>query len=122
MGFQIEEVTGSIFDGIKNIPIIGYPIGSPLLISLFIITIIIVLFYLLYDVDDPFHSLFKIATITAVPTIIYMYAHDSYTTNRIKTDLEDDYMLQDFGNNLEISEKDLINPNVPPPVRENPFE
>ena len=122
MGLSAGDTTQSVFKWLAHDSILSLPLRSPLLLAFFIVLIFCFLFYLFYDVDDPFHSFFKLGAITTVITIVLLYAHSSYIEEGLRDVLHQEFVINDFKMaDMMSAEKDQIKPNVEG-GKFNPFE
>lgn len=122
MGLSASDTTQSIFKWLAHDSILSLPLRSPLLLAFFIVLIFCFLFYLFYDVDDPFHSFFKLGAITTVVTIVLLYAHSSYIEEGLRDVLHQEFVINDFKMaDMMTAEKDQLQPNVEG-GKFNPFE
>tara|TARA_R110002049_G_scaffold28977_6_gene98757 strand:+ start:27256 stop:27630 length:375 start_codon:yes stop_codon:yes gene_type:complete len=122
MGLSAGDTTQSVFKWLAHDSILSLPLRSPLLLAFFIVLIFCFLFYLFYDVDDPFHSFFKLGAITTVITIVLLYAHSSYIEEGLRDVLQQEFVINDFKMaDMMASEKDQLQPNVEG-GKFNPFE
>lgn len=128
MGISTHEASTSVFSWIANNSALSYAVGSPLFIALITVVIFALLFYIWYDADDPFHSLFGVSVIVFVVQLIMLYSHNYHVENKLRKVIHEEKVIYDFdkiteGEKKYVNEKpslDIINSSKPE-EREDPF-